>query len=78
MIESGQVATISELANRLDVDASYVARILKLTTLSPTIVEAILMGNEPDGLSLNILERSFPKDWKDQNQLSQDAYLTVL
>ena len=32
ILESGQIKSISELARTLDVDGSYVARILKLTT----------------------------------------------
>lgn len=36
ILESGQIKSISELARALDVDGSYVARILKLTTLAPT------------------------------------------
>ena len=50
VIESGEVKSISELATNLDVDNSYVARILKLTTLAPDIIEAILNGEEPAGL----------------------------
>ncbi len=50
VIESGEVKSISELATNLDVDNSYVARILKLTTFAPDIIEAILNGEEPAGL----------------------------
>ena len=41
-------------------------RILKLTTLAPEIVEAIINGKEPDGLSLAKLIRSFPEAWSEQ------------
>ena len=43
-IESGEVHSITDLARTLDVDNSYVVRILKLTTLAPDIIEAILHG----------------------------------
>jgi hypothetical protein len=46
----------------LEVDGSYVTRILKLTTLAPDIVEAIIDGEEPDGLSLAKLIRTFPEE----------------
>lgn len=32
-------------------DRTYVGRMLRLTSLAPDIIEAILRGNEPDGLS---------------------------
>jgi hypothetical protein len=66
ILESGQIKSISELARNLEVDGSYVSRILKLTTLAPDIVEEIINGEEPDGLSLAKLIRSFPEEWSEQ------------
>jgi hypothetical protein len=57
-----------ELARTLDVDGSYVARILKLTTLAPDIVEALINGEEPNGLSLAKLTQTFPEDWTEQRR----------
>lgn len=68
LIESGQVKSIAALARALDVDGSYAARILKLTTLAPDIIQAILNGEEPDGLSLAKLTQSFPEDWLEQRK----------
>ena len=68
-IESGEFHSISDLARNLDVDNSYVVRILKLTTLAPDIIEAILNGEEPSGLSLAQLIRTFPMDWERQRAL---------
>ena len=68
VLESGQVKSISELARNLEVDGSYVTRILKLTTLAPDIVEAIINGEEPDGLSLARLTRAFPEEWSEQRR----------
>ena len=59
-IENGEFSSVAELARHLDIDNSYVARILKLTTLAPDIIEAILNGEEPSGLSLARLIRTFP------------------
>ena len=47
-------------------DSSYVARTLKLTTLAPDIIEAIINGEEPSGLSLSKLVKTFPLDWGEQ------------
>ena len=49
------------------VDNSYVARLLRLTLLAPDIVEAILMGREPDGLTLEQLYR-LPVAWEEQRR----------
>lgn len=68
ILESGQIKSISELARTLDVDGSYVARILKLTTLAPDIVEALINGEEPNGLSLAKLTQTFPEDWAEQRR----------
>ncbi len=66
IIENGEVKSISDLARDLDVDSSYVTRTLKLTTLAPDIIEAILNGEEPSGLSLSKLLKTFPLDWNEQ------------
>ena len=46
------MGSIAELGRSLGVDPTYVGRILRLTLLAPDIVEAILDGHEPSGLSL--------------------------
>ena len=58
----------NQLARTLDVDGSYVARILKLTTLAPDIVEALINGEEPNGLSLAKLTQTFPEEWAEQRR----------
>ena len=68
LLECGDVKSICELARQLDVDNSYVARTLKLTTLAPDIVTAIINGEEPSGLSLSQLVLSFPVDWGEQRK----------
>ncbi len=68
-IESGEFHSVADLARGLDVDNSYVVRILKLTTLAPEITEAILNGEEPAGLSLAKLTQTFPVDWGQQRAL---------
>ena len=68
LLESGRYATVRALAHDLGVDNSYVARILRLTLLAPDIIEAVLAGTEPDGLSLEKLYRA-PVAWEEQKQL---------
>ena len=49
MLDAGEVASVTELADGLDVDRSYASRILRLNLLAPDIVEAILAGRDPSG-----------------------------
>ena len=49
MLESGEFATIAELAEREGIAPSYMTRVLRLTLLAPDIVEAILDGKQGPG-----------------------------
>ncbi len=69
LIESGKVTTITQLADKLQLDIAYVTKILHLVNLSPEIQEAIITGNEPDGLSLNRLRRGIPMEWEKQKRI---------
>jgi hypothetical protein len=67
LLEQGRYRSIRALAQELRVDNSYVARLLRLSLLAPDIVEAILDGTEPSGLSLGKLYRA-PMEWERQRQ----------
>ena len=66
MLESGRFATINELAAAEKINSSYVSRVLRLTLLAPDIVEAILDGRQPEGVTLPGLMDSFPVEWGQQ------------
>ena len=66
MLESGRFATISELAAAEKINASYVARILRLTLLAPAVVEAILDGRQPEGMTLPGLLKGVEVEWGTQ------------
>jgi hypothetical protein len=38
------------------------------STLAPDIVEALINGEEPNGLSLAKLTQTFPEDWTEQRR----------
>ncbi len=67
-LESGKIATISELAEREKLDNSYVAKVMRLTLLAPDIVEMILDGTQPDVMSWWELAKPFPVEWERQRE----------
>ena len=66
MLESGRYATLRDLAKAEAINKSYLGRVLRLTLLSPTIIEAILEGSQPAALELDDLLKPFPIDWDQQ------------
>ncbi len=50
----------------LGLDRSYVSRIMRLALIAPDIVETIVNGREPSGLSLERLVREMPMGWAEQ------------
>jgi hypothetical protein len=66
MLDSGKVGSVDELAKRLHMDSTYVARILRLTALSPALIEAVLAGEEPEGMTLRALMCDIRPDWSRQ------------
>ncbi|PWR02394.1 hypothetical protein DKT77_12745 [Meridianimarinicoccus roseus] len=69
MLESGEFATIAELAEREGIAFTYMARVLRLTLLAPNIVEAILDGNQRSDVTLKGLMEPFPLEWRSQMAL---------
>lgn len=66
MMEAGRYGTIDELAAAEKINSSYVSRLLRLTLLAPDIVEAILDGRQPEGMTLPGLMEPFPVEWDRQ------------
>ena len=68
MLESGEFATIAELAEREGIAPSYMTRVLRLTLLAPDIVEAILDAKQGPEVTLALTLESFPTAWNEQRQ----------
>jgi hypothetical protein len=69
LLESGKVRSIAEIARANKVDGSYVSRMLDLTLLAPDIIEAILDGKEPSGLSLaRLTSKRIATMWEEQRR----------
>jgi hypothetical protein len=66
MMETGRYGTIDELAAAEKINSSYVSRLLRLTLLAPGIVESILDGRQPEGMTLPGLMEPFSMKWAEQ------------
>ena len=69
VLDSGDFATISELAEKEGIAFTYMARLMRLSLLSPGIVDAIMDGRQSAGVTLANLMDPFPLDWKEQHAL---------
>ena len=63
---SGEFATIAELAEREGIAPSYMTRVLRLTLFAPDIVEAILDGKQGSEVTLARVLEPFPLGWSEQ------------
>ncbi|MFC3614778.1 hypothetical protein ACFORG_13480, partial [Lutimaribacter marinistellae] len=68
MLESGEYATIAELAEREGMAPSYITRVMRLTLLAPDIVEAILDGKQGPDVTLAQVLEPFPLGWAIQRR----------
>ncbi len=66
MLETGEFATIAELAEREGIAPSYMTRVLRLTLLAPDIVEAILDGKQGPEVTLASVLQPLAVEWAAQ------------
>ena len=66
MLEEGRYASISEMAAAEKIERGYLGSLLRLTLLAPDVVEAILAGRQPEGVTLPKLMEPFPVEWRQQ------------
>jgi hypothetical protein len=66
LLETGHFTTIEDIATAENINPSYVSRVLRLTLLAPDIVEAILAGRQPEGLTMARAIEPFSVEWKRQ------------
>ena len=68
MLDTGQYASLTELAEAENINRSYLSRVLRLTLLAPDIVEAIFGGRQGSEITLERLMQPFPVEWGEQNR----------
>ena len=69
MIETGDYASITELAKAQKVNQSYACRLLRLTLLGPQVVAAVLDGRLNPAPTVNDLMKPFPFLWAEQGRV---------
>jgi hypothetical protein len=57
---------VNDLAPAEKINSSCVSRVLRLTLLAPDLVEAILDGRQPEGMTLPVFLRPPPISWSAQ------------
>ena len=68
-IDDGTIATVKEVAERIGCNKSYVARIMRLSLMSPAIIRKIIAGYYPPGLTINRARKSLPLIWTKQEKI---------
>uniref|UniRef100_UPI000361EA38 hypothetical protein n=1 Tax=Porphyrobacter sp. AAP82 TaxID=1248917 RepID=UPI000361EA38 len=69
-LDSGQVATIQDIAAAEDVTPVYVGRVLKLAYLAPTVLERLLIERRAPAVSIKHLTTVADKPWEDQERIA--------
>ena len=79
MLDGGDYATSGDLAAAVWVAHSYVCRYVRLTLLAPDIVETILDGRQPRGMTLGaLLKVTSPNSAREVNPQPQGAHRSVV
>ncbi len=68
MLETGKARSTMELAEKENINPSYLARVMRLNLLAPDIRQAILDGHHPKGLRLVDMLKPFPLIWGEQRK----------
>ena len=66
LLDDGRYASISEMAAAEKIERGYLGTLLRLTLLAPEMVEAILNGRQPEGVTLPRLLEGVSSGWGEQ------------
>ena len=66
MLESGEFATIADLAEQEKIAPSYMTRVMRLTLLAPELIERLLSGDRGLFISMANVLATFPSEWESQ------------
>lgn len=68
MLDDGVAGNLCDLARQLGVDRGFVSKCIRLATISPRIIQAVIDGSAPSGLSVNMLYTIRSEDWDEQER----------
>jgi hypothetical protein len=68
LLDDGRYGSISEMAAAEKIERGYLGTLLRLTLLAPDLVEAILNGRQPEGVTLPRLLEGLPAGWAHQRE----------
>ena len=68
LLDEGRYASISEMAAAEKIERGYLGTLLRLTLLAPEMVEAILNGRQPEGVTLPALLEGVLVGWAHQRE----------
>ena len=63
LLDEGRYASITEMAAAERIERGYLGNLLRLTLLEPAVVEALLAGRAPTGLTLPKLLAPYSHHW---------------
>ena len=69
LLDEGRYASISEMAAAERIERGYLGTLLRLTLLAPDIVQGVLEGRQPAGLTLPRLLEPIQMPWVEQRVL---------
>lgn len=73
MLEEGTYASMRDLAAAERISPTYISRLLRLTLLSPLVVEAVLDGRYAEVISWVWASQPIPEVWEKQTSCSEVA-----
>jgi hypothetical protein len=71
LLDDGHYASISEMSAAEKIERGYLGTLLRLTLLAPEMVEAILNGRQPEGVTLPGLLEGVPVRWGEQSSAAE-------
>lgn len=67
-LNQGNVKSLSELSEMVNIDISYIIRVMRLNNLSPRIVRLFIEGKAPESLSLEKIFKIRTPIWTEQEE----------
>jgi hypothetical protein len=72
-LESGEMATVGDIAKAENVTDRFVSRTMRLAYLSPEVLERLVVGEEPPAVSCNDLVSATYLPWAKQTEVTLDG-----